>query len=247
MAHVRTLSVMPRHLLTSRSIRTLLARVAAVLATGLAIGAGAMLMASQAGCALAGFAAVAAKEARKNKTQKVEAEYKGLAGHTFAVIAAADRFTQADHPELVGTVMAEVTDRLREGTPHTGHIPADRMLRYLYDHPRWVAMPRARLAGELGVDCLVWIDILDYRLHEPGNIYEWDGVAAATVGVIDSSSPDPDEFVFEKTVRVAFPDKTNAGTEEWTRELITRRLMQRLIDRASWPLYDHMEKIELEY
>lgn len=199
------------------------------------------------GCAIAGFAAAAAKEARKNKTHEVEAEYKGLDGHTFAVVVAADRFTQADHPELIGTITAEITERLRTGTAHKGHIPADRLLRYLYDHPRWVAMPRARLAGDLGVDRLVWIDILDYRLHEPGNIYEWDGVGAATVGVIDPASPDPDEFVFEKTVRVAFPDKTNAGTEEWTRDLITRRLMQRLIDRASWPLYKHIEPLEPEY
>jgi hypothetical protein len=199
------------------------------------------------GCAIAGYAAAMAREARKNKTHEVEAVYQGLAGKTFAVVVVADRYTQSDHPMLVPTMTAEITARLRDGVGHAGHIPAETLLRYLYEHPRWVAMPRGRLAQDLGVDRLVWIDVLDYHLNEPGNPYVWDGVAAGTMGIVDPTSAAPDEFVFERTARVGFPDKTNLGKEEMDRDYVNLRLLQRFIDRTSWPLYKHTEPLEPEY
>lgn len=193
------------------------------------------------GCALVGYGAVMAEEAKKNKTHEVEAQYKGLEGKSFAVVVSALRYTQTDHPALVPTMTAEVTERLRDGVGHTGHVPAESLLRYLYEHPRWVAMPRGRLAQELGVERLVWIEVLEFRLHEPGNPYVWDGLAAASVGVIDPASIEPDEFVFERTVRVQFPDKSAISQDDMNADYVTQRLMQRLMDRVSWPLYKHVE------
>ncbi len=199
------------------------------------------------GCAAVGVAAIAAKGIEESRPKKVKAEYTGLAGTSFAVVGSADRTSQVDYPNLVTEITARINDRLWENSGATAGIPAQELLRYMYENPSWSARPYSELAKTLTVDRLVVVDLNEFRLHDPGNRYLWEGVAAGTISVIEADGSLADEFVFQRVLRVSFPDITGVDQDKFTGQQVASVLISRFVSRAAWLFYDHEEPAMIPY
>lgn len=208
-----------------------------MLALGLAVG----------GCALGQLVGGMAASAERTGTRKVEAKYRGLADRTFAVIIAADRIVQSEHPDMVVLATREISRRLEQNAGATGVLPADEVLRFQFQNPAWVLMPHRDLAEKLAVDRLVLVELTEFALNEPGNPYIWNGVAAGTVTVIDPSQPFGGEQSFREPVRVRFPDNEGVNAEQIPGQVVAQALVRRLSDRVAWMFYDHEEPNIIKY
>lgn len=184
---------------------------------------------------------------KESSTREVVAEYTGLDGKSFAVVVAADRYIQAQYPDLVPQLVARVSERLRAETGALGYVPPGIMINYMNQKPRWVALTYSELAEELGVDRLVFVDVVEFRLNEPGNQFVWEGVAAATVGVAEMESFAPDEFSFRRELRVGFPDGKGYTSNDFDGESVKLRLLNRITDRITWLFYNHEEPYYPDY
>ncbi len=184
----------------------------------------------------------------RSASHTVKADYQGLGGKSFAVLVSADRNIQSQMPMLVEEFTRRVTDRLsaRTNIPlPSGFIPASDALAFSYRNPTWHLRPPSKLAADIGdVDRVIMIEITEFRLHEPGNRYVWDGRASARISVADATS---DEFVYERVVDVKYPDKEGYSQEELLEAQVMSALLVRLVDRSSWLFYDHEEKIRADY
>jgi hypothetical protein len=186
---------------------------------------------------------------------EVKAKYTGFGGKSFAVVVAADRMIQADFPQLVGQLTTTVANRIQEKVGEddpalapTGWVPPESILNFQYRNPRWIAMSARDLAKELGVDRLVYVDVSEFRLSEPGNAYLWAGVAAGTVSVYEVSDLDSEGYAFHEAIRVTFPTKEKAlGPAQLSGDVVQIELAKRFVDRASWLFYDHREKNIIDY
>lgn len=203
------------------------------------------------GCDALGWVA---KGIHDSGSTQVAAKYHGLEGKTFAVIVDADRAIQADYPGTVTIITTEITRRVAggqdghgAGVGAAGVVPAEDVLRFQGRRPGWVAMNPRDLAKELGVDRLIFIDISEYRLTDPGNSYVWNGIAAATVGVVETESKLFDDFVFRDRVQVKFPDKENTGAMEIPGDTVQLELLRRFVNRCTWLFFDHEEPNTIEY
>lgn len=174
-------------------------------------------------------------------------EYDGLQGKTFAVIIAADRAIQADFPDAVARLTITISDRLAQFAGGSGFVPGQKVLEWQYNNPRWSTLPLGELAAELKVERLVYIDLIDYRLNDPGNAYLWAGLATGNVGVIEADSAIPDDFAFQSQVSVKFPDEDGVGPAELPFAAVNTELCRRFTDRASWLFYTHDEPNRIEY
>lgn len=198
-----------------------------------------------AGCQLVG--AMAAQYERTG-SHKVEAAYDGLAGASFAVLASTGRVIESEHPGLGEQIITRLTQRLEERARASGRVPADQIVRYSYRHPSWAARPAQELMGDLGgVDRLIVVDITEYRLHEPGNSWEWSGSATGSVSVFDRASPVPESPVFERLVNVRFPVQTGMGPDQMAQSVVTSELLRRFVERSAWLFYEHEEPNVIEY
>lgn len=204
-----------------------------------------LLLASAAGCELAGF--VAANEERHG-SKKVTAAYRGLAGHSYAIVVQADRSVLAENPNLMEHLLVSINARLAESAGASGHIPSEDLVLYLMNNTRWPAMSNADLAAALGhVERLVVLDLSDYRLTEPRNEYVWDGVAQGRVTVFEADGAGGGEIAFERDLRVTYPDESGITPEAQGREVVTSVLSKRLIDRTAWLFCDHEEPNAITY
>lgn len=201
-----------------------------------------------AGCSAVG--AIAAKVEREG-SHDVKAKYEGLGGKTFAVVVAADRAIQGDHPLLTELMIERMTQRLANNTnvPRAaGFVPPLQVQKYLVEHSNWTAMSLTDLAKELGgVDRLVYVDLYEFRLNDPGNAYLWEGIAAGNVSVVETDSPVPDDFAFQQEIQIKFPDAAGMGPNDLSAAAVRTELARRFIERACWLMYNHEEKNHLEY
>jgi hypothetical protein len=72
-------------------------------------------------------------------------------------------------------------------------------------------------------------------------------VAAGSVGVNEWTRPCPDEFSFEKPIKVTFPDKDGYGPEDLERAAVATELARRFVDRVTWMFYSHQEPYYPKY
>ncbi|MFT5422427.1 MAG: hypothetical protein ACI89L_000184 [Phycisphaerales bacterium] len=202
------------------------------------------------GCIVGSMIGGMAESYQRSGTTKFQADYPDLAGHSYAVVVHADRAIQGAEPGLVSRLTSRINDRIARnlmGTPGTAFIPSDRLLSVLYNNPQWPALPPSELGKMLGVERLVWIDLAEYRLNEPGNQYLWEGVAAGAVSVYDVNAPLADDPVFDRMIQVGFPDSSGFMRTEIAEAAVTSELSKRFVNRAAWLFYEHEEPNSIAY
>lgn len=177
--------------------------------------------------------------------------WEGLKGKTIAVMVAIDPMLHTQFPDMEAYLARQITDRLANPNHDagvTGYTRIAEVIAYSANNPGWIAKPAVELAEAMGgVDCLVLVEVDEFRLYSPGNMYTWDGEASGSVGVFDVTAPLPNEFAFRKAIRVTFPDETGTSPEALPGDFVSSALIRRFIDRASWPFYTHEEAYYPKY
>jgi hypothetical protein len=74
----------------------------------------------------------------------------------------------------------------------------------------------------------------------PGNRWIWDGMAGATIGIVERDSLDPDAFVEEYSVSVKFPDVPDLSRESAQEEGIQTGLVAKFTQTVNKLFYDHL-------
>lgn len=207
----------------------------------------ALLALPQSGCIVGALIGGMAQSYREATPVTVEAEYDGLQGKTVAVVVAADRRVQSEFPNIQREITARINAAFEKNRVAAGYSETDELVAYLSDRPDWPVRPLSDLARELGVERLLFIEVYEFRLHEPGNRYLWDGIAAANVGVIEIEGPLPDQFAFRRQVQVTFPDAVGQGPLEISGQAVASVLLQRFCDRTAWLFYKHDEPYKITY
>lgn len=200
------------------------------------------------GCIIAGIAAVAGKAIEDSTPNIVSAEYDGLTGKTVAVVVSADRSAQAEFPTLVFELTRRINERLAKQGQIAGYVSAADMALFVANNPQWPAMTRTDLAEALGgVERLVLVELYEYRLRDPGNRYLWNGVASGITAVVEADSTLPEEYAFQQSFRVGFPDDSGRGPNDFGAGVVATALLQRTADRVAWLFAEHDEPRDIEY
>jgi len=189
-----------------------------------------------------------AESYRRTTPRSIEAEYLGLKGKSFAVLVTADRMIESQFPGIALELTGRISERLREHAEASGYVPPGTVISYMANNPAWLTRTHSELAKDLGgVERLIIIELTDFSTNEAGNQYIWDGVAGGTLGVAETDGSLADEFAFQKTVRVKFPDKSGTSTSDMGRDLVTGELLKRFVDRSTWLFHKHDEMYYITY
>lgn len=199
------------------------------------------------GCIIPAAIGGMAESYQRTGTTQIEAEYTGLGGKSFAVVATGSRMMESEHPGLTARLIQRINERLAVNAGASHFIPSNDLLTVLYNTPQWPAMTRGEVGEMLEVERLIVVEIIDYTLHEPGNQYIWEGVASVLVSVYETDSGLPDDPIFEKAIRVTFPDTSGFMRTDIPEAAVTSELSNRVVNRVAWLFYDHEEANIIPY
>ncbi|HVP73115.1 MAG TPA: hypothetical protein VMS30_05205 [Phycisphaerales bacterium] len=181
----------------------------------------------------------AAEEAQK--LVETMPRYRGLENKTVAVVVEADYSTMFEYPNLVTYMASGVTMRIARWVPGVQVLDPSVVLNWQYNKPNWNALPYGEIAEQLNVDRVVFIEVLEYRLHPPGNRFLWDGNAVSRVGIIERKGIDPDTFAETFDVAARFPAIEGVTAENATQTQIETGLLVDLVKRNAWLFHLHYE------
>jgi len=193
------------------------------------------------GCAAAHLFGGMQQNFEYQKQIEVLPEYDDLANRTVAVVVTADMALQYEDPTLVPKIADGVSRRITRDVEGARVLPSGTVVAWQYRTPQWEALPYGDIAKELNVDRVVYIDLYEYRLNPPGNSWEWEGVAAANVGIIEREGLITDDFAEDFHVVAQFPREKYITRENATRQTIEFGLLSEFIKRSAWLFHTHLE------
>ncbi|MCA9296218.1 MAG: hypothetical protein KC983_06860 [Phycisphaerales bacterium] len=192
------------------------------------------------GCQLPALIGAIAQNEEYQSKKEVLARYPGLEGKIVAVLVNADLAVQYDYPQATPGIAYGISGALATHA-NCKVIHPDLVTAWQYRTPNWHAMAYGDMADSLNADRVVYVDLLEYRLTPPGNRFNWEGVAQATVSVLERDGFDPDTFADSFTVTAEFPKVPELTQYEATADQITRGLQQTFVQQVTWLFFDHIE------
>ena len=193
------------------------------------------------GCEIFGVAGVIGQNIEREKKIEVLAEYDGLRNTTAAVLVDTDMMVMYEYPTAVANICVNLSRRLAQNVEGIGVLDPTFVLDWQYQTPGWQSLPYGDMCDELGVDRVVWVDLFEFRLNPPGNRWQWDGAASATVGIVEIDGFDADSFAESYDVTSTFPNVPELGRESATASQIETGLLATFVQKAGWLFYDHIE------
>ncbi len=193
------------------------------------------------GCAIGALVGGMAQNAEYQKLLDVPPEYDGLEGHTVAVVVDSGLATLYEYPQLAREISAAVALRIQRDVPNVRVLSPDLVLAWQFNTSQWSAMPLGDLAAALEVERVVYIELFEFRLNPPGDSWQWDGVCAANIGVIEADGFDPDNFAATMNLTTTYPDVLGFTRDEATKQQIYMGLVGKFIRSTAWLFHQHLE------
>lgn len=193
------------------------------------------------GCDVAGMLAVAVF-GDTFATTKIDAEYNGLEGKQVAVMVAADEMTLYQYPRAAEQISRSITGMLNGNMKEVHVIAWERVLKYQRANPDWGITPYGQMIEALHVDRIVYVDLTEYRTHDPGNLHVGRGVVRANVGVAEAQFKNSSGFAYQQTVNAVYPSDNNIGIPEADKQSIQEGLSVALATNIVRLFHDHKVK-----
>lgn len=201
----------------------------------------ALAVAAPGGCQVAYIVGGMLQNEEYQKQIQVLPKYDGLEGKSVAVVVDADLAVLYEYPQLIEAISSGVALRIGRDVPGASIVRPSDVIAWQWRTPQWNALPVGELPGALNADRVVYIDIYEYRLNPPGNYWLWEGVCAATVGVIEPDSFDPDMFADSYNVVSTFPHIKNVDRTGASARQIQTGLLAQFIKQTAWLFHEHVE------
>lgn len=175
------------------------------------------------------------------KTVDVKARYPHLDHQRVAVLVAVDSQTLFHHPQAPVSIGRAVSAAIVEHVPGVRVMNPTEIAAYTAKHPYWTTVPYGQLLDQLHVSRVVLVDVVDYRMHEPGNKYVWNGRLSGNVSVYAGDAADPDNAVFATQVQARFPSDTKIGAVNTNDRTVALGLVSDFATKTGYLFYDHQE------
>jgi hypothetical protein len=176
------------------------------------------------------------------KDVEFQARYRGLDHHRVAVLVDAPLDVQFDRPMAVPGLCDLISGGISQYCEGARVRPPAQVIAYLANDVYWPMKDPAELAAALGVDRLVLVDLVEYRLNAPGNSYVWDGLIIAEIGVIEADGADPTTPVFRERVSARFPLVGSVSRDKEPEQKIEQGLQIGLSQKAIRLFFDYTRK-----
>ncbi|MBC8201648.1 MAG: hypothetical protein H8E86_06325 [Planctomycetes bacterium] len=200
-----------------------------------------LLVAAVSGCSVFAFGGSMMQAHEDQKLIEKYAAY-DVEGKTVAVVIDTDLAVHYEHPGISNLIAEAIAGRIAKFAKNVQVIHPGLVAQWQFETPQWSAMPTTEIATSLNVDCVIYIDLHNYRLTPPGNQWLWEGLCSATIGIIEANSYEQDGFAETFDISVTFPKRPSVLSREEASEAdIERGLLNEFIKETAWLFYFHVE------
>jgi hypothetical protein len=171
----------------------------------------------------------------------VTGEYDGLANQKVGVIVAAGPDIEMRFPTAGYEVSTVISQRIADNVPGAVVLDPKQIEQFKLRNIYWTTNTPSDIAEALGVDRLVYVDLDEYRIREPGNSVMFMGVINARMQVFESDGPTPDDAAYATVVGATYPRNAKVGVPEADPNTIRLGVLDQFSRAAAGKFYEHEE------
>ncbi len=174
---------------------------------------------------------------KKNET--VQAEYTGLKGKKTAILVSSGPGINYEYPYARTNIALAVAQMTEKHVKKVEFIEQEKVETYQLENLDWVARPKTSVAAELDAERIIYLDLYQYTMTEPGSVNLLQGQIRAGVSIYAADAEKPNLPVYTTEVGVSWPEH---GAEPAGGEALSRIQLQSIVrfaDALSKKFYDH--------
>jgi len=193
------------------------------------------------GCSVFAFGGSMMQAHEDQKLKEKYAEYE-VEGKSVAVVIDTDLSVHYEHPGISNLIAEAIAGRIAKFAKDVQVLHPNIVSQWQFETPQWNAMPTTEIAKSLNVNCVIYIDLHEYRLTPSGNQWLWEGLCNATIGIIEADSFEQDGFAETFEITATFPKRPSVLSRQEAKESdIERGLLNEFIKETAWLFYFHVE------
>ncbi|HUO10389.1 MAG TPA: hypothetical protein VM008_18935 [Phycisphaerae bacterium] len=185
------------------------------------------------GCNLLGFQ-------EEVQGHPVEAQYKGLADKSVAIVIYADQATTNEFPAAREELSAFISTKFRENLSTTKLLDYHEVMNWQDDTINWFGLTEKQIGKHFGVDRVLYIEVLDYSVHQKGGVGDLQGHLRANCKVYEIDTPGNDP-AWSTLLDVSFPEDHAADPSQVPPDAVRSRTLDKFSEALLNCLYDHHE------
>lgn len=180
----------------------------------------------------------------------VEAEYKGLDGHSLAIVVYADQKVQYEYPQAREHISRSIAGRfqseqVRKKIKNLRIIEPTTVLAYQDQHISWDTMDKTELGKVFGADFVLFVTLVEFTTREPGSMSLYRGIITAEVSLYKTSLEERESRVGKRfDIRVVHPEDRPGGVSAANDLVIRRNTVWLFSGKLVKKFYKHREQIK---
>jgi len=181
------------------------------------------------------------------RTEKVKAEYTGLADQTVAVVIYCNQDVLYEYPGVRLSIAATIGEKMRKakGLESVRLVDPRRIVKYQDENIYWDEMDKTALGKTFGAGRVLFLCLVQYSTREPGSLNLYRGRIKAQASVYDVSLPERQAKVWNwDSIRVTYPEHDPTGLLRDPEISIRYRTESIFADMLTKKFHDH--EVDLE-
>jgi TolB-like protein len=174
------------------------------------------------------------------RTEKVPAEFDGLASKTVAVVIYTDVAVQYDYPYARLGLSMGLSSELKKRIEGIKVIPSERVVTYQDQNVHWESMDRSKLGRDFDADYLLYVVLDEYTMREPGSVNLFRGRLRAHASLYDTTKPENEACVWSgEEFSVIYPRHAPTGQPGQDDSRIRYETEKRFAELLVKKFYEH--------
>jgi hypothetical protein len=170
----------------------------------------------------------------------VDAQYKGLADKSVAIVIYADQATTNEFPAAREEMSAFLSTKLRESLSTTKLLDYHEVMNWQDETINWFGLTEKQIGKHFGVDRVLYIEVLDYSVNQKGGAGDLQGHLRANCKVYETDTAGNDP-AWSSVIDVSFPEDHPVDPTQVPPDAVRARTLDKFSEQLVNCLYDHHE------
>ena len=176
-------------------------------------------------------------------SQKVKAEYTGLAGKSTAIIISDSLGLDFEYPSARANLALAISELIKKNVKDASFVNYETINAYQQKHLDWAMMPMDRLSNEFNAERIMYLDLYEFNMTEENSVQLLRGRIRAAVRIYETDGEEimRNRPVFRSDVSVVWPEHGPMPTSDAAMQKIHIESIREFANKLSKKFYDHKD------
>ncbi|MBN1764546.1 MAG: hypothetical protein JW860_04750 [Sedimentisphaerales bacterium] len=174
------------------------------------------------------------------KTEKVQAEYEGLAGgRPAAIIIATEPGVDFDYPEARTNIALALAAAIKSHVKDITFVDQQDVERFQMENLNWATLPMTDIAQKFSATRLIYLDLYQFTMQEENSLHLLRGNIRAALWIYEADGVSPNRPAYSTEITVLYPEHAPIPASQAAAQDVENKSIAEFAQKTALKFYDH--------